>query len=159
MKKYAIIETDNTILVTSKIKEKKDFILVGNRPFVKSRLYNIIVERKRGIGFKVDLTKNNAESEIAQEIIKKRIIMQIVKGLTKRFAWKEFFEGVAAGYIFKYIYDTFMKYLEEHPFQPAQPQYPYPIENPFQPFANAIMVVGIVGIIGYFIYKMFRERI
>jgi len=158
MKKYAIIESDSTIFITSKIKEKKDFIIVGKRPFEKGRLCRVINEGKKGIGFKIDLREDGWKKEIAQEVLKKNIVLQIVRGLTKKFAWKEFFEGIAVGYIAKYIYDVFMKYLEEHPFQPAQPQYPYPIENPFQPFANVILILGIIGIIGYFIFKLFKER-
>ena len=157
MKKYAVVESDSTILITDKVVEKKDFILVGKRPFPKSRPYRVIFNGKKGIGFKVNLN-HQVESEIGQLLIKKEIVKQIVKGLTKKFAWKEFIEGCMLGYIIKYIYDQIMKYIQEHPFQP-QPSSQIEIPNPFAPISNAIMVIGIVGIIVYFIYKLFRERL
>ena len=156
LKKVAIIETDNTILVTDKITERKDFIIVLGKPAPKSKLYNIILNNKRYIGYKVALS-NNVKDEIAQEVIRKQIVYQIVKGLVrKKFDFYAFAFGASVGYIIHQIVAAYQNYAAQQQIQPTTPGVPVEITNPFAPLSSAIMIVGIIAVIAYFAVNMFK---
>jgi len=159
-KKYAVVISDNTILVTDKVKEKKDFIVVMDRPAPKSKLYNIVIGKKRGVGYLVNLDPD-IKQELAQTVIRKNIVEQLVRGLTrKRFDFSALALGGCIGYIIGQIAHSLMAAPKEStPVQSPSPQFPWQPEvvNPFQPLSNAIMVVGILAVLAYFGWKFYEK--